>query len=263
MKKNILNKLVIALSLVAFTSCKAKKAALPPVSQIPSSAVERPVANNNSEIINSLQAKQPAFNTLAIKSKAGLKINGNNNDVNMSIRIKNGEAIWVSVNMIIEGARALITPDSIKIMDRLHNEYIRKPFSYIHQFTSSQVDFKAIQGLFTANAFPGTLSTSAGINKKDDQTEVRGELAGLLYNMLFNANNNLVQNNISDEKNQNLNVNYSDFGQVKGLEIPQTVNINSAAANKTISIALKYNSIMVDEAIDFPFNVPKKYTVKD
>lgn len=264
MRKDILNKTFILFTFIAFTSCKAKKAALPPVTPVAPAAAEKPIKNSNAEIIAKLQAKQPAFNTLSIKAKGELKIDGKGQDVNMSIRIKNGEAIWVSVSMVIEGVRALITPDSIKIMHRLDNIYIRKPFSYIYQFTNKQVDFKAIQGLLTANAFPQTLSPSAEFSSKDNQTEVKGALAGLVYHLLFNSNNNLIQNNITDQNNgQNLNVSYADFGSIKSLELPQTVNINSEANNKKISIALNYNSITADEPVDFPFNVPKRYTVKD
>ena len=263
MRKNILNKAFILFTVITFASCKTKRATLAPVTPVPAAA-EKPASKDNSEIIAKLQAKQPSFNTLSIKAKGELKIDGKGQDVNMSIRIKNAEAIWVSVSMVIEGARALITPDSIKIMNRLDNIYIRKPFSYIYQFTNKQVDFKAIQGLLTANVFPETLNSYSELATRDNQTEVKGALAGLVYTMLFNSTSNLIQNNVTDpDKGQNLSVTYSDFGTVKALELPQTVDINSETNNKKISIALKYNSFTVDEAVDFPFNVPKKYTVKD
>jgi len=264
MKKNTLNKLALALTLLAFTSCKAKKASLPSATTVPP-AVEKPSADQG-ELVNSIQAKQPVFNTLSIKAKADLKINNNSNDVSMAIRIKNAETIWVSVTAIagIEVARALITPDSIKIMNRLQNEYTRKPFNYIYQFTSKQVDFKAIQGLFTANAFPGTLTPSASIDSNEGQIVVKGKLESLLYNMVFNSNKNLLKNELNDATNdQKLNVNYDNFGVVKDQEFPQLVNINSVANNKSIAIALKYNNIILDEPVDFPFNVPKRFTVKD
>lgn len=264
MKKSILNKLVIVLTLIVFTSCKAKKAVLPPSTPVPP-AVSKPAANN-SDLVDSLKAKQPSFNTLAIKAKADLKINNSSNDVSMSIRIKNNEAIWVSVTAIagLEVARALITPDSIKIMNRLQNEYTRKPFSYIYQFTSRQIDFKAIQGLFTASAIPGTLTESATFTGEGSQLQVKGQLSGLLYNMLFNSKRNLVQNQISDNaSSQTLKVTYDNFGIIKDQELPQAVNINSAANNKSIAIALRYNSVAIDEPLDFPFNVPKRFTVKD
>ncbi|WP_207533765.1 DUF4292 domain-containing protein [Desertivirga arenae] len=264
MKKNILNKLAIGLALVVFTSCKAKKTLVPPTTSVPA-VITKPAANN-SDLIDSLKAKQPSFNTLAIKAKADLKINNNSNDVSMSIRIKNSETIWVSVTAIagLEVARALITPDSIKIMNRLQNEYMRKPFSYIYQFTSRQIDFKAIQGLFTANAFPNTLTESASFTATASQVEVKGQLSELMYNMIFNNRRNMLQNQVTDNANgQKLSVTYDSFGVINNQELPQIVNINSVANNKTIAIALRYNSVSIDEPVDFPFNVPKRFTVKD
>ncbi|WP_207421973.1 DUF4292 domain-containing protein [Desertivirga brevis] len=264
MKRNILNKTAILLAFIAFTSCKARKTVLPPATSVPS--IESKPAARNSGLIDSLKAKQPSFNTLSIKAKADLKINNSSNDVSMSIRIKNNETIWLSITAIagLEVARALITPDSIKIMNRLQNEYTRKPFSYIYQFTSRQINFNAIQGLFTANVISGTLAESATLEHEGSQLQVKGELSGLLYKMLFNSRRNLIQNQLSDNANsQNLNVTYDNFGTIKDQELPQTVNINSVANNKNISIALRYNSISIDESVDFPFNVPKRFTVKD
>lgn len=262
MKKKLSINILLGLIFISTFGCKAKKAIVEtPVT--PSVSIP---AYSGAEVIKNINAKQPSYNTLAIKAKADLNINNNSNDVSMSIRIKNNEAIWVSVTALagIEVARALITPDSIKVLNRMQNEYTKKPFSYIHQFTNKQVDFKTVQALFTANVFPGTLTNNPKIDLNNGQTQLIGNIAELTYRLLFNANYNLVLNDLSDQgKGQNLVVNYDDFMVVNGKEFPQSVSIKSAADTKNISISLKYNQITVDGAVELPFNVSKKFTVKN
>ena len=45
--------------------------------------------------------------------------------------------------------------------------------------------------------------------------------------------------------------------------VPQVVSISSQAAKKTIAVELKYNKIDINAPMEMPFNVSKRFTVKD
>lgn len=265
MKKNISNSLYFILMLCIVMGCSSRKSVVEIAPEAHVANTAKP-AFSYSGTLSSITAKQVSYQTLAIKSKASLDINNNNNDVSMNIRIKNGEAVWVSVTALagIEVARALITPDSIKVINRLQSEYIKKPFSFIYQFANKSIDFAAVQGLFTANAFSGTLSEKAVFDVTDQQTRIKGNLSDLLYALVFNQTYNLVQNNINDlSKGEAFSVSYENFQPVSGREIPYLVNISSSAANRKLTIALKYTSVEVNPVLDFAFNPPKRFTVKN
>ena len=69
------------------------------------------------------------FNTLALKGKADLDINGEQNNVNMNIRIQKDKKIWVIITAaggIVEVARAMITPDSLLLLNKLQKTYTKK-----------------------------------------------------------------------------------------------------------------------------------------
>jgi len=261
MRRSFLIKAFIGVMLFSAFGCKTKKIAQ--LAAIPGAISP---STTNSEIIKSLSAKQVSYNTLAIKAKADLNINNDSHDVSMSIRIKSGEVIWVSVTALagIEVARMLLTPDSVKVLNKLQSEYTAKPFSFVHQYAGKHVDFNTIQGLFTANALPGTLSLNSAMDVNGSETQLTGNLSGLIYTLLFNSNNNLTQTLLQDElKGQALQVNYAGFGAISGKEIPFNVHINSGVGNKKVQIDLKYNQVTVNEAVEFPFNVPKRFTVKN
>ena len=270
MRKNILNKVIYiimyiilpGLILFAAPACKTRKATLPATP--PASAGKAGLSSGT--VMKNIHDKQPAYNTLSVKAKADLNINNNSHDVSMNIRMKNGEAIWVSVTAIagIEVARALITPDSIKVLNRLQSEYLARPFNYIHQFTNKQVNFNAVQSIFTATILPGIAGSDVSISDENAQTVLSGNVSGLLYKLLFNSGYNLVQSNLTDRSSgKSLLVRYANFVGVSGKEFPQDVSIRSDAQNRSVAIDLRYNSITVNESVDFPFNVPKRFTVKN
>jgi hypothetical protein len=185
--------------------------------------------------------------------------------VTMHIRIKKDQAIWVSVTAIagLEVARALITPDSIRIINRIESVYMKKPFSYIYQFTNKQINYKTLESLFTGNPISELLTEKADINTNPG-LHLSGSSGVLAFSMLFSDTKKVSQLQLKDTVAvQELNVNYSDFAFISGKEVPQMVNINSKTSKKQISVDLKYNKIDIDAPVDMPFNVSKRFTVKD
>ncbi|HZX57769.1 MAG TPA: DUF4292 domain-containing protein, partial [Mucilaginibacter sp.] len=128
MRGNILNKLLIVFGLLAIVSCKQKKLLV--TNKKADIAAVNPVVKNK---LNNIKAAQLSFNTFSGRAKTQLTINNSSNNVTMNIRIAKGQKIWVSITAIagIEVARALITPDSILVINKLQGLYLKKPFSYI------------------------------------------------------------------------------------------------------------------------------------
>lgn len=263
MKKNTLSKITFLLALVILTGCKVKKPATPSVIIPPT---ETKASFSKAEVLKKISDQQINFNTIVIKSKAELNMGNNNNSVSMNIRMQKDKVIWVSISAFagIEVARAFITPDSIKILNRLEGSVTKKPFSYIYQFASKQVDFKTLQDLFVGNALAGTLSPTSTVDVNAGQPHISGDLSGLTFALIFNGNSNLLQSKLTDTRaSQALTVNYGEYGMFSGQAIPQAVDIKSVVASKNVGIKLKYNYVGLNENTEFPFTVPNKFTVKD
>ena len=242
--------------------CKVRKSSAPLVTDTKTEVK----AGSEAEILSRISKKQVDYNTAIIKAKADLRIDNNDNEVGMNIRMEKGKAIWVSVTAIagLEVARALITPDSIKILNKLESTYIKKSFNYVHRFVNTKVDFAALQSLFIGNAMDGTLATTSTTDVNGGQTKIKGDLSGLAYLLIFNANNNLIQSNLNDRAaSQTLSVNYAEHRKVSNEEIPHVISIKSNVASKNVAIDLNYSSVSLNEPVEFPFNVSKRFTVKD
>jgi hypothetical protein len=261
------------LALLTLFGCKTRKqinsTSTTAVSSTPTAAAAAATANNPLNTIktaklNSIRAKQTDFKTFAGKAAAKLSLDGDEHDVTMNIRIQKDQQIWVSITAIlgIEVARAVITPDSIKVINRLQGNYLKKPFSYIYQYTSRQVNYKTIESILIGNAIPSLINDNVSFQSLNGTTVAIGTLQELAYQLTLNNDLKVTQTKMSSPSiSQMVQVDNSGFIQATGRSIPSQININSAAKDKKIQVGLSYSKADFDQALDFPFSVPARYSV--
>ncbi|MEN0053174.1 MAG: DUF4292 domain-containing protein [Mucilaginibacter sp.] len=259
MKKSTLNRLLIACCLLTLVSCAAKKHVL--VARKADSAA-KPLDNKKSSKLEAIRAKQVNFNTFAGKAKTKLSIGNNSNDVTLNIRIEHDKKIWVSITAIlgVEAARALITPDSILLINRLQGVYLRKPFSYVYKFASPEVNYKTLESLLIGNAIPELLTENADFADTNGSTAISGNLHELLYKLLIGADFKVTQTNLSNEsQGQSLQVVNNTFIQATNRVMPSQIDIASVVKDKKIQVNLHYTKADFDVQQEYPFSIPSGY----
>ncbi|PST84675.1 DUF4292 domain-containing protein [Pedobacter yulinensis] len=256
MKRNILAALSVSLVLIAAGGCKTRKtsAAAPAAKTVPAAA----------GAIARIRGTQVQFTTLSLRGKALLDMGGNTNNVGIQIRMENGKRIWASITALagIEVARALITPDSVRVVNRLQSTYLGKPFSFVQGFATRQIDFQMLQSVLSGNVPELLLAGQPGVEKKGVNTVLTGKRESLDYNMFFNELMKLTATNLNDAAaGRALKVEYSAHQEINGGLFPGQVNINSMAGPKRVTMALTFTKIEGNIPLEFPFTVPKRYEV--
>jgi hypothetical protein len=260
MKRSILTNTVYGLVLLlVLNSCKAKKAVLPVSAAIPEAApvISVEVDNTRKNKLKSINDSNMVFSTLAVRSRAVLSIN---------FRIRNNEVIWVSITALagLEVARALITPDSVRIINRMDNVYIKKPFSYIYEFTNEQITFKTLQSILIGNTISDFITDSTDLNMESDEVKLKSILGGLTYNLRLNRDSKVVYVNLNDElAKQELTSNYADFMLVNQQQVPHSVIMDSKVKAKKFLLELKFLKVEVDGPLELPFRVPDRFLIKN
>ena len=255
----MLNKLLVVCCLLTIVSCKARKQLL--VTRKPDT-VTKPVDNKVNSRLVAIRAQQLNFNTFAAKAKTNLDINGNSNDVTLNIRINRDKKIWVSITAIlgVEVARAVITPDSILMINRLDGVYLKKPFSYVYAYASRQVNYKTLESLLVGNAIPELLSEKGEIATVNGNTTLSGNLDDLLYKLIVGADNKVTQTNLDNQvQAQSLQVVNKAFIQAANRILPSQVDIASIVKDKKIHINLHYTKVDFDQQLEYPFSIPDRY----
>jgi hypothetical protein len=254
-------KAMVMLSLVSVAmACKSKKAVVATTPVVKAAPI---VSDKKEANVKLLRSKNINFNTLSMKGKANLRLPGNENTVTVNVRMQRDQKIWMSITALlgIEVARAVITPDSIMVLNKLQNTYVRQPFSYIYRYTSRQVTFKMLQDVLTGNTI-NTLFNPTSILGQNEQGlwNLKGNEGTLGFNLNFNALQKPGQLNLNDSKAaQALKVNYGHYQKVNEFMMPAQIAINSMSGNKRVDIDFEFSKIESNVQVDFPFKVPKSY----
>jgi len=272
MKRNTSSNIIL-ISLLVLFGCTAKKqlvAVHKPDTAVKTAdttaAVVKPAATYLSPLqVSAVQAKQLDFMTFSAKAKVKMNIDGKANDVTMNIRIKKNQMIWVSITAVLglEGARALITPDSIKIINRLDATYLKKPFSYISEYAGSQVSYQALEALITGNAWPGLVTDSTAVQTGNDGLVLSGTLQDLVYKLVIGADMRLAKTTMYSRGIVARNLDVDDNGalQVADRMLPAQINISATSVKSKINISLTYTKADFNTNPEFPFTVPARYSV--
>lgn len=266
MKRNTLNKIGIALCLLVIVSCKARK----PIVVTPPPVVTPPVAGKTVNPIDVIKAQQLNFNTFSAKAGATLDIDNDKHDVTLNIRIARDRKIWVSVVktvlfLDVEAARALITPDSIILLNKIQGLYSKKPFSFVHTYGGKQFNYKTLESLLVGNALPEILNDkSTTLQTNNDNTTLSGNLQNVIYKLLLGPGKRVTQLNLSNPAEaQTLQVANREFTQSGNKIVPSQIDIQSAIKSKKIQVNLQYTRVDFDQQLEYPFSIPESYKPAD
>ncbi|HLS95769.1 uncharacterized protein DUF4292 [Sphingobacterium allocomposti] len=245
-----------------FAACKTKQRVT-----LPSHGTPKAVDNANVAAIKTFELNNLDFHTFSGRAKTKIEMNKQVHDVTLHMRVQRDKAIWMSVTAIlgVEVARVLITPDSVKIINKLQGEYIGKPFSYIYQYTNEGITFATLQDLLLANVSSNLLRTeNVQVASASDEFIVVGIKDQLSFQYRINKTNrpfNFVLQEVGGS--QNLEAFYSDFANTGGYNFPQNIALNIVGGDVSLKAQLNYNRVAFNEPVEMPFSVSARYKVLD
>jgi hypothetical protein len=238
-----------------------------PIDPFPTGLPERPQPKTLSTMlipgaIDSLRQAQLHFNTLSFRAKGTVTVDDSGNDATITVRIDRDKAIWASVTATIaqvEIARILLTPDSVKIINRAMEQYLVKPFGYIQKYTGSGTSFGMVQALLTGSALPGA-PDGAAVERRDGNVLFSGKLESLIYLLTTTPEFRISRTDLKNEQTaQLLNASYSGFSLLDGQPVPGSVSIRSSAAGGKVSADLEYSKLVLNEPVETPFSIPRRF----
>lgn len=113
-----------------------------------------PTEKNIVVLIEKLRKNEFRFEWLSIKASGDFTLDGKSNSFKASIRVKCDSIIWISIMPIVgvEFVRAVITVDSVKVVNRFLSEYIAAPFDTFFNKYDIDLDFEMLQALLVGNS---------------------------------------------------------------------------------------------------------------
>ena len=184
-------------------------------------------------------------------------------NVNVTLRMYKDSLIWVSVNAIfgIEGLRAFITKDSVKILDKQNKLYTARSIGYLQEVSALPVDLLTLQELLIGNAV--FLDSNIVSYSRSANTISLLSIGKVFKNLVtLNENDKLLQriklDDIDELRNRTGDLTYSDYENKRGPNFSKTRKI-SFAEKKKLDIRLDFKQYSFNEELTFPFSIPKNY----
>ena len=232
------------------------------------------------DLFTKLRESQLQFEWLSTRIAAQATIGKTNHSFSANLRMRKDSVIWVSITTMlgIEVARAMITPDSIKFINRLAPEdqkYFEGDFNSLSKLIGVDLDlnFSFLQSIITGNYYPhyadsvfkatehqkfynlGTVNRhrlKKSINDKDDS-----DFGVIKHDIRIEPDHfriiRVLMNDLAE--NRKFETNYSKFKEIDGQWFPHELEVDINDKEKTY-VRLAHSKVTLNKPQRFPFNVP-------
>ena len=269
-----MNKLfiLVALAICFFCSCRSTKKIQTAIAQKDTVAIAvTPIINPRKDSIefiketySKVQSIRINFTTFSGKMDVDYEdVNGKKYKVNAHLRMYKDSVIWVSITAIlgIEGLRAYITADSVKLLDKQNKIFIARSVSYLQEVTALPLDLTSLQDLLIGN--PVFLDTNIISYTKSPNT-ISLLSSGTFFKNLFTVGEMdklTISSKLDDQdelRNRTCYLTYADYEnkKMKNFATKRTISVSEKGK---LDIKLDFRQYDFNETLSFPFNVPKNY----
>ena len=208
------------------------------------------------------------FKYLNIKSKVDFSAGGEVQSFPVNIHIKKDSIIWLSIVVGLEGARGIITKDSVILLDRLRRTYYKYDFASLSKQFNFNINYDLVQSILIGN-MPIKKRETDEVSKQESIFVIKQKEGFVqIENVIAEANLKLQKVNASDETGDSkMGIDYANFLIISELIFPQEIRakIDAKKDGKLLqtSINLQHNKIEVlDQSPGFAFSIPKSYVPK-
>ena len=183
-----------------------------------------------------------------------------NRSIKTVIRMKKDSVIWMSFQLLgLEGARVMMTPDTVYVINRLNKEYYVKPLSFVEEIAKIPADFSAIQGILVGN--PILYPTNYDLENRDS-------LYLLSTDTIFNTTYKVTAETyrlksliLKDESNQKVDMAFENYQELETGQIFSMLRdiIMSSPTRGNASVSIEYTKVQFDVPKTISFNIPDSY----
>lgn len=224
-----------------------------------------------------LKENEFKFDRINAKMSVEANIDSSSNSFTVTMRMKKDSVIWLSISKLgIEGARVLITKDSVKFMNRLKSQFFKGDFSYISKMLNSDLDFELLQSLLVGNSvefYDDDEKLKPGI---DDCKYYLGTVRKRKMKRIIEKGKEYKEAAqtiyLSPEKFKIMRVVFFEFNPDRSFDaqynsyisidstqlFPQKITCN-IKAQKNVLIEINYTKTVFNEEQTFPFKIPENY----
>lgn len=255
--------LYIVISLALLVGCKTTKNI-----QKTSGKDSSPVA----ELIEKVVKTQPQFTSANVsKMSVTLNINSREVSVSASCKIKKDSLIHLSIQpfMGIEMFKAEFSTDSIRVFDKMNRNYYVVDYASISNKFGVNVDYYSLQNLLFNQFFCIGRKTIVADSCKlvplaNGKSGIDYQNSNMTQKTELSATNQIEKVTLAaKETPYQLNVDYTSFTNINGINFPQEINMLISNQRTKVTSQFSISKIEFNTAVKFTDGNPSKFTRSD
>jgi hypothetical protein len=172
--------------------------------------------------------------------------------------------IWISVNATIfsyEALRVLITPDSVKVLNRRDKIVQLRSVNYLKDLVDLPFDFYTLQDLLLGN--PIYLDSNVVSYKKNEQSITLMNVGPLFKHLLSITGGDylLLHSKLDDAdplRNRTADLTYSGYENTNGVKFATERRISVSEKGK-LDVDMNFKQYSFNETLSYAFNIPKNF----
>lgn len=188
---------------------------------------------------------------------------GKSLNLNAQLRIYKDSVIWASLTAIlgIEGLRAYITKDSVKLLDKQNKVYIARSVAYLTEVTNLPLNLSSLQELLIGN--PIFLDSNI-VSYSTSPATISLYGANQFFKLLYTISDQgkLLQSTKLDDLDESRSrtsfLGYADYTNRVGFLFSERRTI-TVSEKKKLNLEIRYKQYAFNETLSFPFSIPKNY----
>jgi hypothetical protein len=267
------------ISIVCFTflgiiGCKTRKA-IPVVTNETPAVPAISLSDSPDSLFKVLRESALQATWFAARVAVDVEIDRDKRSFNVNLRLRRDSLIWMSISpaMGIEVARVLISPDSVKFINRINGTYFKGGFDYISDMLQADLNFNMVQSILLGNAYlhysvdkyiqdreNGELVLST-FKKRKIKRENEMEIPEILTQEIWYSpeKRKVSRMEMKDYRPvRNFSVRYLAYEMLDSTLVPSNMQID-AHANKSLVVQLRYSRIVLNKEQNVSFSIPDDY----
>jgi hypothetical protein len=263
--------IVIIGAIITISSCRSTKKIQTVISTKRDTVHAAPVVDSRadsiryiSELYSSIQKNRINYQTFSAKIKVDFEGgDGRKSDFNAFIQLKKDSVLWISINAAfgIEAFRILITPDSVKMIDKIDRIVRLRSVEYLQEVAKIPITFQVLQDLLVGN--PVYLDSNIVSYKKEEKTVSLIALGNLFKHLLTLNNNDLSLqysklDDVDATRNRTAYITYGGYEVKNNYRFSTTRKITVSEKTK-LDLEMQFKQFDFNRALSVPFPIPRNF----
>jgi hypothetical protein len=217
------------------------------------------------EVLDTLNKNHIDFQTFSAKMKVHYESSSDdrNYDVTANINIKKDSVIWINISgpLSIDLMRAYITPDSVKVLDKIKNTVSLWSIEFLQSKLHLPMTFTHLQNVLIGN--PVYLDSNFTSYIMDDKTVSLVGMGDIFKHFLTVSKGNYsLQHSKLDDiepgRARTADITYGDYQDKNGFHFATYRRITTSEKTK-LDIEIEYKQFDFNKPVSIRFKIPRGY----